>query len=75
VSRKVILGPLKASFEDADFVTLMLSILAELTTFVILCVQGKICAQLDAALLNDEELAAYNTKWSSLPDPPHKNSP
>ncbi|KAF8057105.1 yciC [Scenedesmus sp. PABB004] len=33
--------------------------------------EAKICAQLDAALLSDEELAAYNEKWASLPDPPH----
>jgi hypothetical protein len=37
--------------------------------------QAKICAQLDGALLSDEELAAYDAKWSSLPDPEHKSAP
>ncbi|WIA33984.1 hypothetical protein OEZ86_007079 [Tetradesmus obliquus] len=37
--------------------------------------EDKICAQLDSALLTDEELAVYNTKWSSLPDPEHEGAP
>jgi hypothetical protein len=37
----------------------------------VLAVQAKICAQLDSALLTDEELQMYNTKWASLPDPVH----
>jgi hypothetical protein len=40
----------------------------------VLCVcdlQAKICAQLDSALLTDEELEMYNSKWASLPDPVH----
>ncbi|KAF6258024.1 hypothetical protein COO60DRAFT_1165009 [Scenedesmus sp. NREL 46B-D3] len=34
--------------------------------------EGKICAQLDSALLTDEELSVYNVKWASLPDPKHE---
>eukprot|EP00878_Enallax_costatus_P003472 GHUV01003685.1.p1 GENE.GHUV01003685.1~~GHUV01003685.1.p1 ORF type:complete len:386 (+),score=120.96 GHUV01003685.1:639-1796(+) len=37
--------------------------------------EAKICAQLDAALLTDDELKAYNDKWSSLPDPEHAGAP
>lgn len=37
--------------------------------------QAKICAQLDAALLTDEEMKAYNDKWASLPDPEHAGAP
>lgn len=33
--------------------------------------QDKICAQLDGALLSDDEMAKYGAKWASLPDPPH----
>lgn len=36
--------------------------------------QAKICAQLDSALLTDDEMEAYNAKWASLPDPPHTES-
>jgi hypothetical protein len=38
-------------------------------------VQGKICAQLDSALLTNEEWTAYNAKWASLPDPKHDGTP
>mmetsp|Transcript_2194 Transcript_2194/g.3610 ORF Transcript_2194/g.3610 Transcript_2194/m.3610 type:complete len:598 (+) Transcript_2194:105-1898(+) len=31
----------------------------------------KICEQLDCALLNDEEVAKYGIRWTSVPDPPH----
>jgi hypothetical protein len=37
--------------------------------------QAKICAQLDGALLTDEELATYTTKWAALPDPVHPGAP
>eukprot|EP00877_Chromochloris_zofingiensis_P009401 jgi/Chrzof1/4714/Cz14g23240.t1 len=33
--------------------------------------EDKICAQLDGALLSDDEMAKYGAKWASLPDPPH----
>eukprot|EP00879_Flechtneria_rotunda_P014044 GHRR01014672.1.p1 GENE.GHRR01014672.1~~GHRR01014672.1.p1 ORF type:complete len:355 (+),score=130.74 GHRR01014672.1:1365-2429(+) len=37
--------------------------------------EDKICAQLDSALLTDEEVVAYSNKWASLPDPPHAGAP
>jgi hypothetical protein len=37
--------------------------------------QAKICAQLDGALLTDEELATYTSKWAALPDPVHPGAP
>lgn len=37
--------------------------------------QAKISAQLDTALLTDEELAKYNEKWGALPDPAHQGAP
>ena len=33
--------------------------------------QAKICEQLDSALLTDEEMQMYDSKWASLPDPEH----
>ncbi|KIY93638.1 hypothetical protein MNEG_14323, partial [Monoraphidium neglectum] len=32
---------------------------------------AKICAQLDGALLTDEECGRYQEKWTALPDPAH----
>lgn len=37
--------------------------------------QAKICEQLDSALLTDDEMALYTTKWASLPDPEHAGAP
>lgn len=36
-----------------------------------LYVKEKICEQLDSALLTDDEMVLYNSKWASLPDPTH----
>ena len=33
--------------------------------------QAKICAQLDGALLTDDEMAKYLERWAATPDPPH----
>lgn len=33
--------------------------------------QAKICAQLDGALLSDDEMKTYTERWASQPDPPH----
>eukprot|EP00195_Chlamydomonas_chlamydogama_P007941 CAMPEP_0202896436 /NCGR_PEP_ID=MMETSP1392-20130828/5445_1 /ASSEMBLY_ACC=CAM_ASM_000868 /TAXON_ID=225041 /ORGANISM="Chlamydomonas chlamydogama, Strain SAG 11-48b" /LENGTH=565 /DNA_ID=CAMNT_0049581799 /DNA_START=114 /DNA_END=1811 /DNA_ORIENTATION=- len=33
--------------------------------------EDKICAQLDGALLTDEEMAMYMKRWASVPDPAH----
>lgn len=33
--------------------------------------EEKICGQLDSALLTDDEMVMYNSKWASLPDPTH----
>lgn len=37
--------------------------------------ESKICAQLDEALLTDEECAKYWSKWITLPDPEHRGAP
>ena len=33
--------------------------------------QANICKKLDSALLTDEEMQMYYSKWASLPDPDH----
>ena len=37
--------------------------------------EAKICAQLDGALLTDDECARYQDKWGALPDPDHPGAP
>ncbi|GBF95172.1 hypothetical protein Rsub_07885 [Raphidocelis subcapitata] len=37
--------------------------------------ESKICAQLDGALLTDEECRRYAEKWGALPDPAHAGAP
>jgi hypothetical protein len=46
-------------------------VMRTLSGFVVCAMQAEICEQLDSALLTDEEMQMYDSKWASLPDPEH----